>query len=371
MNPLYIKDNAGNIRYWVCTPLDDGLELEYGVLNGTPQFKFEPIDFGKAGRDQEEQIQSRVNSRINKQLDKGYTYSLDMAKSMKPVNALGFVKPMLAKKKADVDISVMVTKPYALQYKLDGNRCLIHNDGTGLVAYSRNGKEFKTLDHILNKLEGKIPAGYTLDGELYIHNTPLQTIVGLCKKKQAGTEKVRFNCYDLVSDSSFEDRYSELKRLLGGVIADSYATTKLVDTLFVNPDENKVCVDEEFKRARCNGYEGLMFRSGYSLNRGVLVPVGYEDGKRSGSLIKFKEFDNKEFTIVDITCTPDGWAMLHFKAENGKPFSATCCGEVVFKKYVYENKADYIGLPCSIDFAYYTIEGIPFQPVATAIRDYE
>ena len=47
---LYIRDNAGKIRYWTCRPEPDGLEIEHGVLGGTPQFQYEAIEFGKGGR---------------------------------------------------------------------------------------------------------------------------------------------------------------------------------------------------------------------------------------------------------------------------------------------------------------------------------
>ena len=122
---LYIRDNAGKIRYWTCRPEPDGLEIEHGVLGGTPQFQYEAIEFGKGGRDQDEQIESRINSRVSKQLDKGYVEDLRQAETMKPMNRLGFSKPMLAKKSEDVDMVKMMTKPFYLQNKLDGNRCLI------------------------------------------------------------------------------------------------------------------------------------------------------------------------------------------------------------------------------------------------------
>ena len=124
---------------------------------------------------------------------------LSVAQTMKPMNRLGFSKPMLAKKSEDVDMVKMMTKPFYLQHKLDGNRCLIHNDGTGLVAYTRNGKEFKTLKHILELLKDVVPSGWTLDGELYVHGQSLQTIVRWGKCLQPNTLKLEFHCYDDIS----------------------------------------------------------------------------------------------------------------------------------------------------------------------------
>ena len=56
---LYIKDNAGHLRYWKCYEVLNGLEIEYGVCGGTPLYQSEDIEEGKGGRDQDEQIASR------------------------------------------------------------------------------------------------------------------------------------------------------------------------------------------------------------------------------------------------------------------------------------------------------------------------
>lgn len=374
---LYIRDNAGKVRYWTCRPEPDGLEIEHGVLGGTPQFQYEAIEFGKGGRDQDEQIESRINSRVSKQLDKGYVEDLRQAETMKPMNRLGFAKPMLAKKSEDVDMVKMMTKTFFLQNKLDGNRCLIHNDGTGLVAYTRNGKEFKTLKHILGPLENFIPAGYTFDGELYVHGQSLQTIVSWGKRLQPNTLKLEFHTYDLISDEPFSARYNELRDVFAASSGKLYPSTRLVLTSKFTPESTPnfgtpaVDLAGLLRLARKDGYEGLMFRSDYALNRGNWEQVGYEDGKRSGSLIKLKLWEDQEFPIVDIQPSADGWAILHCLAPNNEGFTVSCPGDVTFKRHVLNNKHDYIGKNVTVQFAYWTEDGLPFHCVATAIRDYE
>lgn len=374
---LYIRDNAGKIRYWTCRPEPDGLEIEHGVLGGTPQFQYEAIEFGKGGRDQDEQIESRINSRASKQLDKGYVEDLTIAQTMKPMNRLGFAKPMLAKKSEDVDLNLMMTKPFYLQRKLDGNRCLVHNDGTGLVAYTRNGKEYKTLKHILEPLEAVIPSGFTFDGELYVHGVPLQTIVSWAKRLQPNTLKIQYHIYDTISDEGFGARLNELESILGGVIEKGYPSIRKVLTSKFTPEStpnlggNGVDLAGLLRIARKDNYEGLMFRSDYALERGVFRKVGYEDGKRSGSLVKLKEWLDQEFPIVNIKPSADGWAILHCLAPNGKMFTVSCPGDVTFKRHVLNNAFDYIGEKVTVQFAYWTEDGLPFHCVATAIRDYE
>ena len=88
-------------------------------------------------------------------------------------------KPMLAYPASAKPIDY--SKPTFIQPKLDGVRCviqaelvkIIHEDYVVLVtAYSRTGKEWKNIDHILKQLKpffAKYP-NVILDGELYNHD---------------------------------------------------------------------------------------------------------------------------------------------------------------------------------------------------------
>lgn len=369
MTTLYIKDNSGKLRYWSCREVLDGIEIEHGVLGGTPQFQYEEILEGKATRDQDEQIESRIQSRVNKQLDKGYVYDIEVAKSSKPMNRLGFCKPMLAKNEHNVDLQLLRKHPIYIQNKLDGNRCLIHNDGVKLTAYTRNGKEFTTLDHITDALEGVIPEGCTLDGELYIHGTPLQTIVSYVKRKQVATKSIQYHVYDLISNDKFSKRIERLNAILTGVSNNHSYPIKLVETLQIEPD-NPIDLGRLLKEARDLSYEGLMLRSDFKIVRGNISSTGYEDGKRSSSLVKIKAWESEEFDVINIVPSKDGWARLECLCGNSS-FFVSCPGDMNFKYHVMNNKNEYIGKTVTCEFAYWTRDMLPFHPTAVAFRDYE
>jgi len=63
-------------------------------------------------------------------------------------------KPMLAYPVSDKPIDY--DKPTFIQPKLDGVRCLIQREGGNMAfvvkAYSRTGKEWKNINHILDEL---------------------------------------------------------------------------------------------------------------------------------------------------------------------------------------------------------------------------
>ena len=85
-------------------------------------------------------------------------------------------KPMLAYPVSDKPINY--DDKVFMQPKLDGVRCVIQADllpfgmGYEVKAYSRTGKEWKNIDHILFNLKPwfQLNPNVTLDGELYNHD---------------------------------------------------------------------------------------------------------------------------------------------------------------------------------------------------------
>mgnify|MGYP002060805675 CR=1 FL=1 len=106
-----------------------------------------------------------------------------------------------------------------MQPKLDGVRCLIQYDKkTGVTAYSRTGKEWKNIHHILEELVPfftKYP-NVILDGELYNHDLKddFETIISLVRRQTPddidmleSQDLVQFHCYDIIDEEfQFEHR---------------------------------------------------------------------------------------------------------------------------------------------------------------------
>ena len=131
-------------------------------------------------------------------------------------------KPMLAYPASDKPIDY--TKPVYIQPKLDGVRCLIQAEFTDVFkdlkvkAYSRTGKEWKNIDHILQDLVpffDKYP-NVILDGELYNHDLKddFESIISLVRRQKPddidmieSRDLVQFHCYDCIDigliDASF------------------------------------------------------------------------------------------------------------------------------------------------------------------------
>ena len=206
-------------------------------------------------------------------------------------------KPMLAYPVSAKPIDY--SEPVFIQPKLDGVRCLIQakpyaDKGVILpivTAYSRTGKEWKNIDHILEELVHfftKHP-NVVLDGELYNHDfrDNFEGIISMVRKTKP-TDKdiidsfnnVQFHCYDIVNKKmKFSTRYEWLTNNLPQSYCIKHVRTMLV------PTESQAKVNHA--RNLDKGYEGSIVR----------LDTPYQC-KRSHSLRKFKDFSDAEANIV-------------------------------------------------------------------------
>ena len=207
-------------------------------------------------------------------------------------------KPMLAYPVSAKPIDY--SKPVFIQPKLDGVRCLIQCDNGKITAYSRTGKEWKNIDHILFNLKPffHFNPNVVLDGELYNHDfkDDFESIISMVRKTKPTDEDrsisekhVQFHCYDVIDAYLGNNKgeptnlvFSERDKWLRGNLQSNHCI-QLVNTWQV--DESQA---HFIHRANLdNGYEGSIVR----------LDTPYEC-KRSHSLRKFKDFSDAEANIV-------------------------------------------------------------------------
>jgi DNA ligase 1 len=344
---LYKVTATGAIQTWIVTEdiKSECLVIDYGQLGGARQVQTEQVEVNQSGRSLAEQINLRVDSRINRQLDKGYRYTIEEAKSCIGLNASDLYKPMLAQtfdKVRNIDFN----NAY-VQYKYNGHRCLLHNNGDEIVAYSRNGKPINSVNHIIQTC--KLNPGETLDGELYVHDMPLQEIGSLVRKTQPDSSKLRYVAYDIISDRPYDKRLD--------ILCDRHMT----HNIDIAPTR-QISAEFEFgahtDKAIEQGYEGLILRHGTK---------GYEIGKRSSSLVKIKKCLDAEFLVLNIVPSKDGWGILVCQVGD-KEFRTSAPGTMQEKMMAYMDRHKYIGTYINVEFFEWTKDRIPFHPRATAWR---
>ena len=190
--------------------------------------------------------------------------------------------------------------PYFASRKCDGVRCITIFDSMGDIRfYSREGKEFLTLDILKNDLMKLGFISIILDGEICIVNNNgdenFQDIMKEIRKKDHTIENPRYMIFDMIDYDGFYNKCSDRKlsdifRLLK-VIESKCSNVKALDQIYV--DDHKI-LEQLISNADKLGWEGLIIRRADS---------DYE-GKRSKNMLKIKNFKDQEYVVKTIIIGP-------------------------------------------------------------------
>ena len=278
-------------------------------------------------------------------------------------------KPMLAYPVSDKPIDY--SKPVFIQPKLDGVRCLIQYDNSKVTAYSRTGKEWKNIDHILENLAPWFENNKTtvLDGELYNHDLrdDFETIISLVRRQKPddidmleSRDMVQFHCYDIIhpDNNVFQDRSSFIKNCL----PESYCVKHVSTHLIFREDDAKVYHNRNLNK----GYEGSIVRTN-----------DIYQNKRSHSLRKFKDFHDAEAQIIGYE-TGAGkregtLGKFIMQDDNGIQFGCPPGKGFTYKDManMLNNINDYIGETATFTYFERTKAGSYRHPLFKCIRNYE
>ena len=278
------------------------------------------------------------------------------------------------------DKPIDYTKPVFMQPKLDGVRCLIQADvkrhilhpslnDVSVMAYSRTGKEWKNINHILEALKPFFQANpnVILDGELYNHalRDDFEKIIS-CVRKQKPTaidraesrKLVQFHCYDIVEESvEFKYRNQWLQTFL----KPTYGI-KIVQTT------KGICSNDQ-----AHAFHDLYLKAGYE---GSILRLNTEyQCKRSHSLRKFKDFQDAEAVLTD-------WVEGKGKRKGtiGKFIAIDADGNTFgmpvmdnFKKLqtMFKEMQGWVGKEATFTYFERTKANSYRHPLFKAIRDYE
>jgi ATP-dependent DNA ligase len=292
-------------------------------------------------------------------------------------------KPMLAYPASNKPIDY--NQDIFMQPKLDGVRCVIQYENRPLknvddlsgqltenvvVAYSRTGKEWKNIDHILFNLKPwfALNPNVILDGELYNHDLKddFEKIISLVRKQKPtdidaleSADMVQFHCYDIIDETmSFAMRNEFIKQ----AVPRNHCVHHVPTTKIVCDDDA-----QEMHKVNLNcGFEGSILRTNdvYACKRShnlrkfkdfsdaEALIIGYVDGKgkREGTLGKFIMQDDEG---VEFGCPP------------GKGYTYAQLKDIL------DNIGDYIGERATFTYFERTKAGSYRHPLFKCIRNYE
>lgn len=338
----------------------------------------------------EQQALAEIEAEYRKKLAQGkYAESLD------EVDQETYFSPMLAHGYDDYPVTdeELENGDVFDQPKLDGVRCIINQRG----MWTRKGKPIVAAPHIWEAVRPVFQqkADLVLDGELYNHeyHDRLNKISGLVRKTKltaaeleetsilqfhsydcAGSdpseridELDRYNSWDFPHDADFFDRFHRLWHhpIISSIWnnEDIPSCLHLVETRQPrNREELEQHAQEDLER----GYEGTIVRR---------ANAEYEN-KRTKNLLKWKNFQDKEFPIIDIiegVGNRSGMAgSVVYRTEDGKPFGSGIKGGEEFYKKLWQEREKYINRGVgTVRFFKFTEYGIPYLPVTHVVYEGE
>lgn len=348
---LFKYTSLGQIQSWQIFTSGNLYWTEEGINNLTKSAPTECTgkNIGKKNEttDQEQAVIEAV-AKYHKKINSGYNEVLTKEKK--------FFEPMLAFELKQYE-KLLFTVPTFVQPKLDGVRCIL--DQGELVT--RAGKPIVSCPHLAKDY-------YLLDGELYADKlkNDFNKIISLVRKTKPTKEDleeskqtIQYWVYDYPYYNMlvFSERYKMLQSLFN-MFPNTF---KLVPMYPVTSREELEQYHIKFLE---EGYEGTMIR----------MDLGAYENKRSKQLLKYKNFQDAEFLILDVTPglgnRSDCAGRLVCQIGD-KTFGCSMTGTVEFMKEVLDNKDQIIGKYATVKYFEMTPDGIPRFPTLKNINNYE
>ena len=190
---------------------------------------------------------------------------------------------------------------FALSQKLNGNNCSYYKG----KLISRQGKEFKGLQHIIDDIE-KLPnhENFFFNGELMRKNTDnisddqnFQIGTGIINSENEDKSCIYFNIYEVLPIEEFEKgeskltyknrRHDVLNPLSIAIYRAGLENISVIPIIYEGTDKSKI--KELLKEFDSKGFEGLM------LNKDTKWK-----NKRNNGILKVKSFKHADILCTDV-----------------------------------------------------------------------
>ena len=384
---IFGKDKSGKTRVWKATVFsfttsDAAISvIQHGIYDGKLQVDSRQYTEGKnIGKKNEttplQQCVAEVEKKRKDKMEKeGYsedfpgresTTSDSSTVSSQQVGRKIF--PMLANKYEPSSASRKrggIVFPCFVQPKLDGLRCVVYLQNGTTTYQSRTGGIFTVLQHLDVSIQQILSQNPTLvlDGELYTRQIPFEELAGIIKKKtltESDKQKIKcvqYHVYDLVIPNvPFRERISILQQTIS--LSSTFVTPVL--TYLAN---GLADFKEKFSEYVAQGYEGIMLRNTEGL---------YQENYRSNDLMKYKEFFESEYPIVDFkeaVGRDAGTVIWECETPEGRRFSVRPRGTQEARREWFSKGASLVGKQLTVIYQELSEMGVPRFPVGKAIRD--
>ena len=350
---LYTIDSTSKTRIWLMQQEGEKFRTVSGVKDSenlvTAEWTVcEPKNEGKSNETSgEEQAAKEIAAKYKKQLKTGYSKSETGA-----AEGTSYVECSLAKKYNDYKDKIDFTKQdWLMQCKFNGARCIATKNG----LFSRKGERFVSIKHIEESLKPffeKYPNA-VLDGEAFNNDLreSLNELMKLIRKSvhatpedlQRSKEIVKYHVYDgfnFTDETQESAPYSVRKTWIDNNIVGKYDYVEEVNSYSIT---NQLDFNKYYNSLLNDRQEGAILRRS---------DVGYAR-KRTKDLLKIKETEDSEFTILDIKEGSGNWSgagkVITLKFGDSS-FDATLKGTYEEGVELLKNRKDWIGREVTISY---------------------
>lgn len=187
--------------------------------------------------------------------------------------------------------------------KIDGARCIAVVDNSGNTTfYSRTGKIFDTLDIVSGGIKALGLTNVVLDGELCLvdedGNEDFQGVMKELRKKDHTIPNPSYKIFDMITHDEFYSQKGEKNRPFSIRLKNLTEIMKKNECPCLTLLEQSLIKDEsQFQewivKSTQSSWEGLILRADETYK-----------GKRSKDMLKWKTFNDAEYSVVNVEFGP-------------------------------------------------------------------
>ena len=362
------NDVNGNSQQWQIGFDGTNLVIQHGRVGGALQTASRAVVCNTSGRNIFQQSLINGKRRYTDKCIEGYHAEGSDARMT--------IKPMLANVYSHTGKQISQWSEVIIQPKLDGVRCLISNQSTGIIKTSRSNRCYMYMEHIDRQaklLLSMLPPGTILDGELYNHQMEFEEIISIVRRTKnphPEEHKIQYWIFDLIpigSNKPFEDRYTLLVNAYNSIIDQlpdiCIVPLHIYPTHTMTEENIKVILDVMTN----DGYEGFIMRKTGADSEYVMG--------RCSNIFKVKKFETAEGYVINVfpsSGTEADCAMFTlYDPITNATFPIRPAGSFEQRREWLRNPAPIINQLYTYQCVVRKVGELPRHPTGVGFRDYE
>jgi len=256
-------------------------------------------------------------------------------------------------------------RPWVIQPKLDGIRCVTRIEGSNLSMVTSEGNEITTAPHILETLHDTFQGQFLrLDGELWSPSLTMMQVQSILRRKEVHPdhEQIRYTVFDAIGISGADTPLYQRLAMLNSFIDSKRGQIYKIESSTVYDVKSVFGLLQAFIR---EGYEGFVLKN---------IDSHYEE-KRSTNWMKCKPHQQDTYRItgyeeeVSEGGTPKGTlGALWCVSQENEPFKVGTGLTAQQRKDYWQVREALIGNWVTIKYQALTPRKVPRFPVFVEIE---